>query len=371
MFKFRLSFFFTYFVPHFYGSPPSAPSNTTSNVTTKATSDPWSGAAQYLTSGGTSGKGVYGDVNAYANQYSALTPQESSLMSGQTANLTARNPILQSNYATTRGLSNNIINGRYNTNFGAVAPQSVAQDMAAMGANDPSQALSNAMSGRVNTDVLGAMNQKNINQSMRGYNDAILNAQQNIMPGINNDAFASGQYGGSRQGVAQGMALQGMDRSARDLGIAAMDSGNQLYGNAYQQAQNTAAQTASNQAQLGVNNGQFNANLGLQNQTQSMAQQAQNLSNVTSGNSLANDATTNLFSGQDQTYNGQQALANTPQQQQLDMLNLRLNSLTPGAALGGATTGSTSTPYYSSTLGNISGAALGAGGLLSNLSGKK
>lgn len=346
---------------------PKTPSATTSTVTTNAQSTPWSGASQYLTGGGTSGAGVYGDVNAYANKYSSLTPQENSLMAGQQATLNARNPILQSNYNTTNGLSQNIMNGAYNTNLGPVANSSIPNGMSALGANDPTQALSHVLSGQVDNNVVSGMNQSNIDQAMRGYNDAILNAQQNIMPGINNDAFASGQYGGSRQGVAQGMALQGMDRSARDLSTAAMDSGNMLYGNAYNQAQGNQASAANSLAGIGVNNAQFNANLGLQNNTQQMAQQAQNLSNASTGNQLANDASTNLFSGQDQTYGAQQSLANTPQQQELDMLNLRLNALSPGAALGGGTSGSTSTPYYSNTMGQVGGLMSGTGGLLSSL----
>ena len=437
---------------------PKTPSSTASTVTTNSSSTPWSGAADYLTQGGTSGKGVYGDVLNYANNYSELTPQESSLMAGQQSNLDARNPILQSNYNTTNGLSQALMNGAYNTNFGGVAnagltnstaanagltnstaanagltnsknaPNSYAlqsnikQGMSALGNANPANALSNAMSGNVNTSVLGAMNQKNIDQATQGFNNDVRTVNQQIMPGINNDAFAAGQYGGSRQGIAQGLALQGLGTEAGNLAQNALDSGNQLYGNAYQQAQSTAAQTANSLAGLAANNSQFNAgqdtqnnqyntsnalnnsqynagqannmsqfnanqnnasslanasnannmaqfnaNLGLQNNTQQMAQKAQNLTNASTGNQLANDASTNLFSGQDQTYAAQQGLANTPQQQQLDMLNLRLNALSPGAALGGGTSGSTSTPYYSNTMGQVGGLMSGAGGLLSSL----
>ena len=122
---------------------------------------------------------------------------------------------------------------------------------------NPANALSNAMSGNVNTSVLGAMNQKNIDQATQGFNNDVRTVNQQIMPGINNDAFAAGQYGGSRQGIAQGLALQGLGTEAGNLAQNALDSGNQLYGNAYQQAQSTAAQTANSLAGLAANNSQF------------------------------------------------------------------------------------------------------------------
>jgi hypothetical protein len=284
--------------------------------------------------------------------------------------------------------------------------------MSDMGSMDPTNAMANVLKGDpTNNPYLAKMNQANVNTAMRGYNDAIQNVNQQVMPGINNDAFAAGQYGGSRQGIAQGLALQGMDRSARDLGIAAMDSGNQLYGSAFQNAQNNQAQAANQMTGYGLQNGQFNAseandiskfnagqandiskfnagnandvskfnagnaiqnnqfnaNLGLQNNTQQMLQQAQNMGNATTGNELNNTAATRLFAGQDQTYASKMNSANLAQQQQQDMLNMLLGAYSPGANLGGSTTATT--PYYDNTLGNIGGMAAGAGGLISALKG--
>jgi hypothetical protein len=91
MFKIKnlTAFFFTYFCPRFYGSPPSPSANTTSSTTTT----PWSGAAQYLSNGNSAynkdtgmfdnnGKGptgIYEEIGNYANQYSNLTPQQQNL----------------------------------------------------------------------------------------------------------------------------------------------------------------------------------------------------------------------------------------------------------------------------------------------------
>lgn len=330
-------------------------------------------------------QGLYEQIGNYAKQYSGLTPQQLSLKADNDANLAGRNTAMTSTYYNSTGLGNKIGGGAYDTNFGPVADarlttNNFGQSMANMGAVDPTSAMSNVLKGDPTSNpYLAQMNQGNVNTAMRGYNDAIQNVNQQVMPGINNDAFAAGQYGGSRQGIAQGLALQGMDRSARDLGISAMDSGNQLYGSAFQQAQNNQAQAANQMTGYGLQNGQynagqannmsqFNANLGLQNQTQQMAQNAQNMGNATTGNELNNTATTRLFAGQDQNYASQMASANLAQQQQQDMLAMQLGALTPGANLGGSATAST--PYYDNTLGNIGGMAAGAGGLISALKGK-
>ena len=450
---------------------PSTPSSTTST----STSEPWDGAKQYLLYGGDSGNGIYGDVTDYAKKYSTLTPQQNSNLTTQQKNLNARPGIANNLYKNGTDLGRSVLQGKYNTNYGPVAnaqagqatngyaqagqatngqanaynadynqqgqafTSNITDGLASFGQNDPSGALSRALSGDVNYGVVDSMNNANINRSMQGYNDALLSLGQTALPAINNDAFAAGQYGGSRQGVAQGMALQGMQRNARDLGVAAMDSGNVLYGNAYNKAQDISATTANhltdvgtqnqqfnagqqhNNSQFNANNAldlskfnagqnqnssqynntldantsqfnagqttqnnqynnsldantsqfnagqttqnnQFNADLGLQNNEQGMAQQLQNLNNMKSGVEIKTNAATDLFNNQDATYAKKQNLANTKQQQALDMLNLRMNTMTPGAALGGST--STTDPMYSNTFGQAAGLASSVGGLV-------
>ena len=361
--------------------------------------------------------GIYEEIGNYANQYSNLTPQQQNLKAMSDNAYAGRYGTMQNAYNDSTALGNKIAGGAYDTNYGPVAnagltnagltnaqltTNNFGQSMASMGAVDPTSAMSNVLRGDPTSNpYLDKMNQANVNTAMRGYNDAIQNVNQQVMPGINNDAFAAGQYGGSRQGIAQGLALQGMDRSARDLGISAMDSGNQLYGSAFQNAQNNQATAANQMTGYGLQNGQynsgqsndmskfnsgqannmsqfnagqannmsqFNANLGLQNNTQGMLQQAQNMNNATAGNELNNTALTRLFSGQDQNYSNQMTNANLEQQQKLDMLNMKLGAYSPGANLGGSSTAST--PYYDNTLGNIGGMAAGAGGLISALKGK-
>ncbi len=71
------------------------------------------------------------------------------------------------------------------------------------------------------------------------------NLQNNVLPGINSGAMAAGGFGGSRQGIAQGLAIQGANR---DIANAQAN----LYGQAY-----TADQ--ANQTQYGI--------AGMNNQT--------------------------------------------------------------------------------------------------------
>lgn len=219
------------------------------------------------------------------------------------------------------------------TNAQAAQTGDLTSLRAAQGAVDPTSALSKLLSGQVDNPYLSSINQASIDQSMRGYNDAIQNLNQQTMPGINNDAFAAGQYGGSSQGVAQGLALQQMDRNARDLGIAAMDSGNQLFGKAYSQAQNNMATTANNvndqslqAAQFNTSNQQAtnltNAQNAMQNsQFNSSNQQALNLANAQ--NAMQNQQ----FNASAQNATNQQDVANNLQNQQFNSSAANANAL--------------------------------------------
>lgn len=100
------------------------------------------------------------------------------------------------------------------------------------------------------------------NPYLQSQADSITNqANQNLMnyqlPSINSGAIAAGGFGGSRQGVAQGLAI-----GQTNQGISNALAG--LYGNAYESDQNRATQQAMQQAQL-ASNQQI---AGMQNQTQ-------------------------------------------------------------------------------------------------------
>lgn len=156
-----------------------------------------------------------------------------------------------------------------------------------LGAVDPTQSLQQLLTGQINQPYLSSMHDAYINDAMRGYGDAVQKLNQETMPNIGSEAFAAGQYGGSRQGIAQGLAMQQLERNARDLGIAAMDSGSELYGNAYQQAQDKMYGTANNLNSLAVQNEQFNASA--QNQAKQFTADAfNNMAQFNATNNQAN-----------------------------------------------------------------------------------
>ena len=297
-------------------------------------------------------KKVYDMTNSFLTDYGATSDEQKYLNNWYESILNSRDGQIDDQFKDSSGLSDQILNGDFNTDLApvdettdptkteytdaktettdgaqgsayndAVLTQSdpyqaaltqlspdyqgstaalsdLSQARQDLGAVDPTQSLQQLLSGKIDNPYLSSMHQAYINDSMRGYGDAIQKLNQETMPGINNDAFAAGQYGGSRQGVAQGLALQQLERNARDLGIEAMDSGNQLYGNAYSQAQQNMMSTANNLNSLAAQNSQFNAgqltqdsqfnaNNQLQNQ-QYNASQENNMAQYNAGNQLNN-----------------------------------------------------------------------------------
>jgi len=173
-------------------------------------------------------------------------------------------------------------------------PQSVSASavdptkaFASLGVANPTNALTQLLSGTPSNPYLAAANQANINQALQGYGDALASASntltRQVLPSIRSGGVLSGQYGGSRQGIAEGVALGDVGtqlaQNARNLAQSAMDSGNRLYGGAYESAQDRMATTANGLAGLAVQNAQQNASndLAAQQSNQSAGLQGENL----------------------------------------------------------------------------------------------
>ena len=360
-------------------SPAPAPSTTSTTQSTV----PWNGAAQYLNNlnstfdpstgqyvnNGNGAMGAYQQAYNYNQQYNTLTPTQQALNTAQTTNLNNQQSQLGNVNNTVVGIGNNLANGTYNTNVSPVSSNSMATALGALGGADPTAALQSALSGQVNNPYLAQMAQSNTDQATNAFNADMLNMQQQVLPQIGNDAFAAGQYGGSRQGVAEGLAQQALTTQGQVLNTNANAANNQMYGQAYQNAQNNAVQTANSLASLAANNGQFNANLGLQNNTQTMAQAGQNAGNaVTGANALISGLNNNIL--QSGTLNtGLQQVAQMPQAQAQNSINAYLAAISPGASFGSTATtaGTATTPYYSNTLGQLGGLAAGTAGIVSAL----
>lgn len=253
--------------------------------------------------------------------------------------------------------------GQYDTNFGPVDPVNMRVARESLGALDPTKSMQQLLSGRPDNpyldSVAGALTRK-----------LTRNTMEQVMPGIRSDAIISGQYGGSRQGIAEGLAAS---RLNEDLAPALTN----LYGGAYENAQNRMAGAANSLNDQAFNLGFGNANLGLQNNQQQIGQNQTNLNNRMQGLNYLNSAIDTLSSGnqlqaqgnaiQDDTFSKAMAALGLPQD--IDWTNLgKYQSVAfPAAQLGGTSKGTqTQTPGI---IPGILGAGLGVAGLASGLGG--
>jgi len=166
------------------------------------------------------------------------------------------------------------------------------------------------------------------------------NLSQNVMPGIGHGAIAAGQYGSSRQGIAEGVAA-GNAQAGVNTGQA------NLYSNAYQTDQNNALQNKSLDNNFALTNqGQMqNFYTANRNLDQNGAQIGANLYN--GGN------TGNLAAGANQY-----TLGNQYQNAPLAALQNYNSTVSPYTGLGGsqANTGMTG----GGAVGTVGGALAGA-----------
>jgi hypothetical protein len=395
--------------------------------------------------------GLWQQTSNFADTYGTLSPDEQQLMTGYQDTLGGRGIGIGNMQDLGTNLQNDLTGGRYNTDFGYVSDPNVnlgkAADYdaslgtaslseaalsnlmkarAAQGQLDPTASLAQILRGDPSTNpYLAQMNQASINQSMQGYNDMLQKANQTLLPQIKQDAFASGQYGGSRQGVAEGIIGQQLGINARDLGQKAMDTGASLYGGAFENAQQRMAaaagdlnaQAAQNEqynatnlqqnnqynatnlqnmelANMGARNegaqfnatnlqnmnladmgalnegAQFNADLGLKNRSQGMEQMQNNLNNVLQAYNVGKATYADVTAAQDALYGTQTDVEKTQLQRTLDMLNTQAGIYGTASGLGGTSTATGSAaPNNSSGIGNLLGAGAGAAGLLSMFKG--
>jgi len=109
-----------------------------------------------------------------------------------------------------------------NTVAGFTPLQEQAQGMAANYAGSLTPFTQNALGG-ANFLASGAVLNPNANPHLQQTAAAAMrpvfeNLTQNVLPGIRGDAAMTGNVGGSRQGIAEGLAAQGALRTAGDIG---------------------------------------------------------------------------------------------------------------------------------------------------------
>lgn len=371
----------------------------------KTTNVPWTEAQPYLK--GDEARGIpgifpesaklYGEGGITGDQQKAVDLYKNFVM-GQ-----AMNPSM--NYANWG--ANALMTGEADTKLGPVGPAqyngsqydaSKYQNIKAQqsnlqgarrdqGALDPSGSLSKLLSGRPDNPYLDQ-------QANAITANLTRNMQENVMPGIRSEALASGQYGGSRQGIAEGLAAS---RLNQDLAPALTS----LYGGAYENAQqrmfgtagalndqafqnsvfntnqraNTNQFNASNALQNNqfnatntlqnnqfnagnaLQNNQFNANLGLQNNNMLMQQNQNNINNRIRGLDVLNQAN-NM---QNQHFTDYMEAAGMPQNLNWQNLMNYSGIMQPGSNLGSTQTQTAGKNRLASAAGGaLSGAAMGA-----------
>ena len=243
-----------------------------------------------------------------------------------------------------------------------------------LGAADPTGSIKQMLGGQVNTSALNPV----VDTALRRMGESF---SESVLPNLRGGAIASGQYGSSRQGIAEGLAAKG-------LGYAMGDTSANMYNNAFNQAQQQMYGTANNMAGLGVSNAQsnanrdltaqstnasnslqagvanaanklasqqFNANLGLQNNSQAMQLAQQQLANRAQGLNIL--GTGNAL--QDQNYQQQMGLLGAPNDYNWNNLNRYASIITPGAGLGSTSSSSSKeNPGALQTIGTLGNLAM-------------
>jgi hypothetical protein len=215
------------------GSSGGGGGSSTSTSTVYTNADPWKGVQPYL-------KELYGNTNALGNQPTQFYP-------GQT--WTNMDPLVKEGINSNLGFANQYFPNMYNQGLNSLYGQMNAMDVG-------------------NNPYVQDMNQVSANQFTRASDQAIQNMvgqfKNQVLPGITNDAVAAGGLGGSRQGVAQGLAIQGLGTNVQNM----IQSGQSDLANMYAQTnlgaygQGLQAAGAANQllpqyAQLGLLPGQI------------------------------------------------------------------------------------------------------------------
>lgn len=354
------------------------------NTTTTQKADPWSGVQPFLTSGYQQLYGMYQPGQGPQYFPGSTVAQSDPLMNiGSDMQMQHLNQI--------EGVGNTA----GNTNQ-AMAGLSGAGAGSGLGTANSAMQQLNGYGGMSSIGGLGALNAMNgLQQAGDPANNPYFNAavqsairpvtqnfQEQVLPGINQGAQEAGQFGGSRQGIAQGLAARGYTDTIGDI---ATNMGNSAY------AQGLQAQQAAGQLGLGFagqglgalsSAGQLGSSLygtGLTGQGQSQALAGSAQAALGAGGALVNqigqqrtDMTQAQLNDQVNRWNYQQNLPYTMISDYLSMLNGAQGGSTVAqqsggssgnrmtGALGGAATGAALGTAIMPGIGTGIGAGAGA-----------
>lgn len=278
------------------------------------------------TTGGT--PGIYGEA-ARLYQESGWTPEMQGVTDQWLASLKGRSGV-NPNYAqSVLDMGSSLLSGQ-----GSQVDLAAAR--ASQGALDPTTALQQLLSGQVNNPYLD-------DQISALGKDLSSNFLENVAPGLRSGAVAAGGFGGSRQGIVEGLGTQGVSDA---LGREAAN----LRGTAFENAQNRMQQVAT----------------GLNDQAATVAQ-----NNINNKLNFANMGS-NLIGQGSTLQTANQAAEDARYQQMLSLLgagdaynwgNLGnyASIIQPGAGVGGSSTTSGTGPSSNPIMGAAGGGLAGYG----------
>lgn len=232
--------------------------------------------------------------------------------------------------------------------------------------------------------------QSGINQGMEAFNkmqsDMTRNMTENILPNLRGGAIASGQYGGSRQGISESKALNDfstqLGRASENVGRSSIDSAIAAQAGAFDAGQNrglsalgslggnqfaAASQGLSNQQQANMQNAQ---NRQQNNQYYSGLNQNNNQFNTQNANQQNQLNSNNMLSGMgalQNLYNTQYGMAQNNQNYDVNRAQQVNGLLAPYANANSSSTSRSSTPLYQNNAANFIGGATLANGLAKNV----
>lgn len=254
------------------------------------------------------------------------------------------------------GFGRKIAGGQFDSKISPVANVDMNQERAGMGVLDPTNALSRLLSGRPDNPYLDAQSNAMIGNLTRNLNE-------NVMPGLRSSAAVSGQYGGSRQGIAEGLAASRMNQ---DLAPALTN----LYGTASENAQNRMMGTSQHLNDQAYNTGFGNANIDFRNNDQTMQQNTMNLANRMQGLNAGGQAynmSNSLGDMYGKNYGNYLSAMQMPNQMDWQNMGNYTGVMYPGAQLGGSSKSKSS--QSPSAMSSIMGIGAGAAGLFSGMGG--
>lgn len=348
-------------------------------VTTQQQIDPRMAAILYGSNGN---NGFLSNITGAMN-----TPQDSALAAfGNRSNVWLGNngqQSLDNMYAA----SNALMNGGVGTPTMNAAQVGNVPGMQAAQVNAPSQndlnlspAYQDMVYGQAgNNPYLTGAIQKGINQSNNAFGnmltDATRNLNENILPGIRGGAIVNGAMGGSRQGIAEGRALNDfstqMGRAILQFGQNNTDAAVSAQAGAYDADRNralsamsglgaqqygVASQNASMQQQANQTNYQGALQTALQNASMQQQANADNLQSQLSTNQLNTNRNVAGLTANSGLLNNAYGYGTNQDSYGLNKLGKTSGLLAPYTGLGGST--ATNTPLYENTTGNILGGGL-------------